>query len=146
MAQRAWRCGRGWVLGVWSGLVGGAVSYELGEVAPGIVGVAKLVLQTMLMGGARMNCATRSGRRPGFQGSLCLVDKATPRGWYFISWVEPCLVGGGMSHGPGRKEGGWVYVERTWKPWEAVREGRQGSGISAGEAKIRLNVGELRKG
>lgn len=29
---------------------------------------------------------------------------ATPREWYYISWVELYLVGGGMSYRPGSKE------------------------------------------
>lgn len=55
---------------------------------PGIVGVANLVLLALLMGGARMNCATHHGWRPGFQGSLC-----------HASWVVLHLMGGALSCG-----------------------------------------------
>lgn len=47
---------------VWSGLVGGATSSELGGVALVIVGLANLALGATLVGGARMDCArTRGG-------------------------------------------------------------------------------------
>lgn len=122
-------------------------SYELGEAAPGIAGVANLVLKAMLMRGARMNCATHHGtihamnvRRPGFQGSLCLVGSITSHGWSCILWRR-------RHESQARKEGGgvWVQVERTGKPWEEGGQSNQGSGVSAEEAKIRPDV-ELRKG
>lgn len=64
------------------------------------MGVANLELPALLMGGARMNCATPHGRSPDFQGSLGVVDKATLRGWFHVSWVELYFMGGVMSHGP----------------------------------------------
>lgn len=72
------------VVGFWGcGRVSRALSYELGGAVPGIVGVANPVLKAMLMGGARTNCATHYGRRPGFQEGLCVVDKATPHAWSY---------------------------------------------------------------
>lgn len=111
-------------------------SYELGEAAPGIAGVANLVLKAMLMRGARMNCATHHGtihamnvRRPGFQGSLCLVGSITSHGWSCILWRrrhESQARKEGAGLGTGRKNRETLGRRRAEQPgvWSLCRGGQ----------------------